>query len=125
MLPTFWDKNVINPTNYINLTYCNILRINFASDTQTLSIYLTRSPDSSFDIKTDYGLDGLGSILLSTASRPNLSPKQPPIQLILGAISTRVKWPELEADPSHPSSAEVKNAGAIPPLPHMSSWHSA
>jgi hypothetical protein len=24
-----------------------------------------------------------------------------------------------------PSSAEVKNGGAIPPLPHMSSWHSA
>jgi hypothetical protein len=22
-----------------------------------------------------------------------------------------------------PSSAEVKNGGAIPPLPHMSSWH--
>jgi hypothetical protein len=24
-----------------------------------------------------------------------------------------------------PSSAEVKNGGAIPPLPHTSSWHSA
>jgi hypothetical protein len=29
------------------------------------------------------------------------------------------------ADHSPPSSAEVKNGGAIPPLPHMSSWHSA
>jgi hypothetical protein len=29
------------------------------------------------------------------------------------------------ADPSPPSSAEVKESGAIPPLPHMSSWHSA
>jgi hypothetical protein len=26
---------------------------------------------------------------------------------------------------SHPSSAEVKKGGAIPPLPHMSSWHNA
>jgi hypothetical protein len=30
-----------------------------------------------------------------------------------------------EADHSPPSSAEVKNGGARPPLPHMSSWHSA
>jgi hypothetical protein len=30
-----------------------------------------------------------------------------------------------EADHSPPSSAEVKNCGAIPPLPHVSSWHSA
>jgi hypothetical protein len=26
---------------------------------------------------------------------------------------------------SPPSSFEVKNVGAIPPLPHMSSWYSA
>jgi hypothetical protein len=30
-----------------------------------------------------------------------------------------------EADLSPPSSAEIKNGGAIPALPHMSSWHSA
>jgi hypothetical protein len=30
-----------------------------------------------------------------------------------------------EADLSHPSSAEVKNGGAVPPLPYMSSWHGA
>jgi hypothetical protein len=35
------------------------------------------------------------------------------------------KRPGREADHSSPSSAEVKNGGAIPPLPHMSSWHSA
>jgi hypothetical protein len=29
-----------------------------------------------------------------------------------------------EADDSPPPSAEVKNGGVIPPLPHMSSWHS-
>jgi hypothetical protein len=36
---------------------------------------------------------------------------------IPGAISTGVKQPGLEADHSPPSSAEVKNGGAIPPLP--------
>jgi hypothetical protein len=29
-----------------------------------------------------------------------------------------------EADHSPPSSIEVKNGGAIPPLPNMSSWNS-
>jgi hypothetical protein len=29
-----------------------------------------------------------------------------------------------EADHSPASSAEVKNGGAMPPLPHMASWHS-
>jgi hypothetical protein len=31
--------------------------------------------------------------------------------------------PRHEADRSPPSSAEVKNSGAIPPLTHASSWH--
>jgi hypothetical protein len=30
-----------------------------------------------------------------------------------------------EADRSLPSSAEIKNGGAIPPLSHMSSWRGA
>jgi hypothetical protein len=30
---------------------------------------------------------------------------------------------ECESDHSPPCSAEVKNGGAIYPLPHMSSWH--
>jgi hypothetical protein len=42
-----------------------------------------------------------------------------------GALSPRLKRPGREADHSPPSSAEVKNGGAIPPLPYMSSWHSA
>jgi hypothetical protein len=36
-----------------------------------------------------------------------------------------VKRPGREADHSPPSSAEVKNGGAIPPLSHMPSWHRA
>jgi hypothetical protein len=36
-----------------------------------------------------------------------------------------VKRSEREARHSPPSSAEIKNSGAIPPLPHMSAWYSA
>jgi hypothetical protein len=36
-----------------------------------------------------------------------------------------VKRQGREGDHSPLSSAEVKNSGAIPPLPHVSSWHSA
>jgi hypothetical protein len=54
-----------------------------------------------------------------------LSPTQPPIQLVPGPLSPGVKRPGREADHSPPSSAKDKNDGAIPPLLHMSSWHSA
>jgi hypothetical protein len=91
-----------------------------------------RSQDSSVSIATGYGLDGWGLnpstskiLLFSTTSRAALGPIQPPIQWVLGAISPGVKWSEGKADHSPPSSAEVKNGGAIPSLPHMSSWHSA
>jgi hypothetical protein len=36
-----------------------------------------------------------------------------------------VKRKGREADPSPPSSAELKKSGAIPQLSHMSSWHNA
>jgi hypothetical protein len=32
------------------------------------------------------------------------------------------KRPRYEADYSPPISAEVKNGGAVPPLPHTSTW---
>jgi hypothetical protein len=54
--------------------------------------------------------------------RPALGSTQPLIQGVPGAIS-RVIRPEREDDYSPLSSAEVKNGGAIPPLPHMSSCH--
>jgi hypothetical protein len=40
-------------------------------------------------------------------------------------ISPGIKWSGREADHSPPSFDEVKNGGAIHPLPHMSSWHRA
>jgi hypothetical protein len=47
----------------------------------------------------------------------------PPIQWVPGALSPGVKRLGHEADHSPTSSAEVKNFGAIPSIPHMSSWH--
>jgi hypothetical protein len=60
-----------------------------------------------------------------TASRPDLGPTQPPKQQAPGALSSKVNRPGREVDHSPPSSAEVKNGGAIPSLPNTSSWSSA
>jgi hypothetical protein len=38
------------------------------------------------------------------------------------ALSLGVKWWDHEGAHLPPSSAEVKNGGAIPPLPKMSLW---
>jgi hypothetical protein len=88
--------------------------------------------DSTVGVATGYGLDdrcsnpGIGKIFLfSTAFKPALGPTQPTIQRIPEALSPGIMWPGREADHPPPSSAEVKNGGAIPPVPHMSSWHSA
>jgi hypothetical protein len=51
-------------------------------------------------------------------SLPDLGLTQLSIQWVPGAISPRVKRPGHEA----PSGAKVKNGGAIPLLPHTSSW---
>jgi hypothetical protein len=84
---------------------------------------------SSVGIARSYGLDGRGSIpgrgmifLFSIASIPGLRPTQPPTQLVPGTLSPGVKRPGREADHLPPSSVDVKNGGAVPPLPHTSSW---
>jgi hypothetical protein len=51
---------------------------------------------------------GLGIFLFTTMSRTALGPTQPPIQLVPGALSLRVKWPGHEADHSLPPSAKIK-----------------
>jgi hypothetical protein len=53
---------------------------------------------------------GLRIFLFITMSKPALEPTQSPIQLVPGALSLRVKRPELKADHLPPPSAEVKNA---------------
>jgi hypothetical protein len=115
-------------------TYCRDKRFNihigWAASGRNCNINI-RNLDSSVGIATGYGLDGPASIpgrgkifLFSTTCRPALGPTQPPIQWAPGTLYPRIKRPGRKADHSPPSSAEVKNGGAIPPLPHMSSWHS-
>jgi hypothetical protein len=71
-----------------------------------------------------YGQDGwVIGVLFSIMSRLALGPIQPHIQWVPGAVSPGVR--RHEADHSSPSSAEVKNGGTIPPLPHTSSWRGA
>jgi hypothetical protein len=47
----------------------------------------------------------------------------PPIQWVPGVLSPVVNRQGREANHSPPSSAEVKNGGAIPPFLHMASWN--
>jgi hypothetical protein len=94
----------------------------------SIFILILSSRDSSVGIATGWTagvrFPAGADFLFSVASLPALGPTQPLIQWVPREISTRVKRWGREADHSTPSSAEVKNVGAIPPLPHMSSWHS-
>jgi hypothetical protein len=81
-----------------------------------------------------YGLDGQGmgvrsltgakhfSLLHGVQTGSGAHPASYPTGA--GALSLGVKRPEREADYLPPSSAEV-NGGAVPPLPHTSSWRGA
>jgi uncharacterized protein (DUF427 family) len=71
------------------------------------------------------GQEGQNFFLFPTEPRPAMAPIQPPIQWAPGALSRGVKQQGHEPDHSPPPSAEVKNGGAIPSLPHASSWYGA
>jgi hypothetical protein len=60
-----------------------------------------------------------------TLSRSALGPTQPPIQLVPLTLSPEAKRVGREAIRSPPSSPEVKDGGATPPLPYTSSWRGA
>jgi hypothetical protein len=70
-----------------------------------------------------YGLDDRGFEFWHGweffSSPPHLGPTQPPIQWLPGATSLGLKRPGREADQSHPSSAEVKNAWSYIPNPPL------
>jgi hypothetical protein len=68
---------------------------------------------------------GARDFSLFKASRPALGPTQPPMQWVPGVLSPGAKRPGREADCSPPSTADVKNGGAIPALLNTSSWHGA
>jgi hypothetical protein len=89
-----------------------------------------RGRDSSVGTATGYGASVFDSwkwweiFLFSTASRPALGLTQPPIEWVRGALSKGIKRPRRKFNHSPPSSAEVKNSGAILPLPRTS-WRGA
>jgi len=60
---------------------------------------------------------GVGYFPLSSASRPTLGPKKPPIQWIPEALTPRTKRPGREADHSPPSRVKVKNAWSYTSTP--------
>jgi hypothetical protein len=62
-----------------------------------------------------------GASFFSSPKRPDQL-RVPPSLLSKGYLSPRVKRQRHEADQSPPSSAEVENDEAIPPLHHTSSW---
>jgi hypothetical protein len=64
---------------------------------------------------------GVKDFSLPTASRPALGQTLSPIQLVPRALSLEVKRKGRQVDLS-PSSAEVRNGGAIPLLPHTFLW---
>jgi hypothetical protein len=71
-----------------------------------------------------FWMDGLVSI--PDRSKSFFSSPQPTersIEWVQGALVPGVKRPGRETDHSPPSTAEVKNDGAIPPLSHTSSWY--
>jgi hypothetical protein len=96
------------------------------NDYKNISCYISAKQGCPFrvGIETGYGLDGRGSItgrgkivLISVTSKTSSGACPASCPIRTGWIS-----PRREADHSSPTSAEVKNGGAIPPLPHMSSW---
>jgi hypothetical protein len=127
LLPYVWDSVMWFPSSSVYLA--NNAKFYLTSFTLSCS-HNAGSQDRSVGKATGYELEGRsfdsrqGQVILlcSTAYRPVLGPTQPPVQWVLGAVSPGVKRPLREADHSPRSSAEVKNGGVIPPLPHTSSW---
>jgi hypothetical protein len=84
------------------------------------SDYLSRYSDGQqVRFQEAYGFSPLHSVQTCSGAHPAS------YAMIMEGTARGVKRPECEADYSSPSSAEVKNSGAVPPLLHMSSWHSA
>jgi hypothetical protein len=83
---------------------------------------MTRIRDSSMGVAMGYGLIPDNSRFFSSPQLPD-GLWGPPSLLANGHRGefTEGKRLRSEADDSSPPSAEIKNGGAIPPLPHMSS----
>jgi hypothetical protein len=66
-----------------------------------------------------------GKIFSLSPSIPVLEPTHPPMKWVPDALSLGVNRAGRESGHSPPSNADVKNGGALPPLPHTPSWCSA
>jgi hypothetical protein len=85
--------------------------------------------DSSVDIVTGWMAEVIlpaGAKYFSLLHNVQASPGADPAPCTIGtrALYPGVKRLESKDDHSHLSSAEVKNGGAIQPVPHMSSYPS-
>jgi hypothetical protein len=82
------------------------------------SYFTNWSLDSSVDMATGWTarvrFPAWQDFFLFTSSRPTLGPIQLSVKWVSGAISPGVRRPGREGDYA-PSSAEVKDSGAIPP----------
>jgi hypothetical protein len=108
-------------TNEQNGTFdCTSIIVIFASyfQTQINSQRQKCSRDGSVSIVIGYRLHGRGSFLDRRKDNFLFCSVQLPIQYVSEALFQRVKRPGRESDHLSPSSAEVKNGEAIPPLPH-------
>jgi hypothetical protein len=93
-----------------------------------MALYGSRGRGSSVGIATGHWLDDRGSIssrgkkFVSTPQRADRFSGPPSLlsNRFRKAFTPRVKRPGHEDDHSTPSSAEVKDGRAIPPLPHTS-----
>jgi hypothetical protein len=91
-----------------------------------VALHVSATQVSHYSNKLQTGWPGLNSwkgqeiFLYSLASRLALGPTQPPIQWVFRTLSPGVRRPEGEDDHSSSLSAQVKNGGAMPPLPHIS-----
>jgi hypothetical protein len=107
--------------------FCKLLHARFTSQKLNGMIRFiigihTRRRYSSLSIATGYGLDDQGIFLSPTTSRSAVCPSQSPIHWIPEALPTEIKRQSREAGRPPPSSAEVNNDEAVPPLPDKPLW---
>jgi hypothetical protein len=84
----------------------------------TLSSDVFPLKDSAVGIATGYRLGCLG-----TGVYRYWCPRSLFIRWLRGCSFPRAEWPGRETDGSLLPIAEVKNSGAIPYFPHITSWH--
>jgi hypothetical protein len=92
----------------------------------TLFIYLAQLVQRrSTGWKSGVRLPALHDFLSSSQRPERLWVPSSLLSMGTGALSPGIKRLGQEAGHSHPSDDEIKNGGAIPPLPHTSSRHDA